>query len=429
MSLVSIGLLTYNHEKYIADALEGILSQNYRPIELIILDDASIDDTPLIIQKYMKRLKEKLVRVIFIQNKENVGNIPCNFNRLIRESKGDFYYSISGDDVLLPQSINLLWETLKKYPECIMVHANMVKIPDSYHFGDEINMNETVWKNKKSQIETDNFFYRLMYRNYILAPTVMRCKKTFYKYGYHDESIAYEDYEYWLRISQNEKIYYLDRTTVLYRKSETSMTNFSGNNYKLQVAMDAVFLTLKKYVQYLNISEQKECWRKYFTDFIQLCQHNQYYDGLKSLEKKMNKIGILLDEPQANKDYLLEIRRKECELLAIWKESKVITHIIEQYLENKNIYHVAIYGYSKLGVMLCDELLNSKVNVDYIIDRKGRMLECSLKVYTLEDSLPPIDAIIVAPIGLYEEIKYILRQKISTEIVDVHYLIKEAVKN
>ena len=53
--LISIGLLTYNHEKYISDALEGLLSQDYERIELIILDDASTDSTRQIVYRYMEK--------------------------------------------------------------------------------------------------------------------------------------------------------------------------------------------------------------------------------------------------------------------------------------------------------------------------------------------------------------------------------------
>ena len=67
--LVSIGLLTYNHDKYIANALDGLLSQEYKTIEVIILNDASCDNTSLIIEQYMPRMVERFTRVIYLKMK------------------------------------------------------------------------------------------------------------------------------------------------------------------------------------------------------------------------------------------------------------------------------------------------------------------------------------------------------------------------
>ena len=57
--LVSIALLTYNHEKYIGDCLQSILEQDYENIELIMLDDASKDKTVMIVESYLDALRKK----------------------------------------------------------------------------------------------------------------------------------------------------------------------------------------------------------------------------------------------------------------------------------------------------------------------------------------------------------------------------------
>ena len=72
--LISIGLLTYNHEKYIASALEGLIAQEYKRIELIVLDDASNDNTSLYIEMYMECMEKRFERVVYFKNKENRGN-------------------------------------------------------------------------------------------------------------------------------------------------------------------------------------------------------------------------------------------------------------------------------------------------------------------------------------------------------------------
>ena len=54
--LVSVFMPTYNHENFIADALDSVLGQCYKNIEIIVGDDASTDKTPQIIRKYVTKI-------------------------------------------------------------------------------------------------------------------------------------------------------------------------------------------------------------------------------------------------------------------------------------------------------------------------------------------------------------------------------------
>lgn len=74
-TLVSIGLLVYNHEAYIEDCLNSILQQDYFNMELIILDDASTDRSREIIHAYYEKLKKKFQRVVLIYHKKNTGKV------------------------------------------------------------------------------------------------------------------------------------------------------------------------------------------------------------------------------------------------------------------------------------------------------------------------------------------------------------------
>lgn len=207
--LISVGLLTYNHEKYISDALEGLLSQDYERIELIILDDASTDNTLQIIYQYMKRLQNKFIRVVDISNQINCGNIPHNCNCMIMEMRGDFYFEISGDDIILPSGLSTMYEELQKHDVCTIAYSNMIPVEDTYTFGDVFDLNSLFIRNRKSRVEPDNLFQQLMSHNIsITAPTVLFRREVFDKHGYYDEDIAFEDYEYWLRVSQTEKIFF-----------------------------------------------------------------------------------------------------------------------------------------------------------------------------------------------------------------------------
>src|SRR4051812_44240337 len=92
--LVSIGLPVYNGEKYIAEAIESLLSQDYTNIEIIISDNASTDNTPQICQQY----QHKNPRIRYFRNDTNIG-ASNNFNRTFELSKGEFFMWAAYDDL------------------------------------------------------------------------------------------------------------------------------------------------------------------------------------------------------------------------------------------------------------------------------------------------------------------------------------------
>ena len=340
---------------------------------------------------------------------------------------GTYYYGVSGDDILLPNAVSLLCKTLQKHPECNVVHANMIPVEDGYMFGDKVDSANLIFQGKDSGLEPENLFRQLMYENYIAAPTVMLRRRLFDQYGYHDERIAYEDYEYWLRISRTERFYFLKEPVVLYRQAQTSITNFESekNFNKLQNAIDTEYSTIKKYVRELEKEEQIKSWQAYYIRYSRLCTQYQYQAGLKWLEDKRKDAGIPLDEYQADYNKQLWRRQREAEILNIWSKAENFASIIGDYLRNRNISDVAIYGYSQMGRILQNKLHDGGISVKYIIDQKGEMLNCQLSVYTMEMSFPSVDAVVVAPVGLYKIVELPLRKKTVAQIIDLDQMMKE----
>lgn len=92
---LSVILLTYNHEKYIAECLNGILSQKTTfQYNIIIGDDASGDNTPKIIEDYAKRYGEKVIPIL---RKQNIGAVN-NLVDLLKRTKSTYIAGCEGDD-------------------------------------------------------------------------------------------------------------------------------------------------------------------------------------------------------------------------------------------------------------------------------------------------------------------------------------------
>ncbi len=97
---VSIGMPVYNGEKYIEQALDSILSQTYKNMEIIISDNASTDRTAEICACYASDDS----RISFVQNESNLGAAP-NYNRVFKIASGKYFKWAAHDDFIAPTFI------------------------------------------------------------------------------------------------------------------------------------------------------------------------------------------------------------------------------------------------------------------------------------------------------------------------------------
>jgi glycosyltransferase involved in cell wall biosynthesis len=102
--LISIILLCYNQEQFVAEAVDGVLGQSYRPLEIVIFDDCSSDGTADVIAS---RLAISLPRsdVRFIRNSSNM-TWPACYRRGLDITEGSFVVISCGDDVMLPEMVS-----------------------------------------------------------------------------------------------------------------------------------------------------------------------------------------------------------------------------------------------------------------------------------------------------------------------------------
>ena len=118
--LVSIRVVVYNQVAFIEECLDSLLAQTYRPIEIIISDDASTDGTVDILKKYAKRhdcIKLQL-------NSTNLG-ITKNTNTGLKICKGKYIAGLGGDDIFLPEKIEKQVEYMESHPECTICYHNL----------------------------------------------------------------------------------------------------------------------------------------------------------------------------------------------------------------------------------------------------------------------------------------------------------------
>jgi len=113
--LVSIVIPTYNYARYLEEAIESVLAQDYPNVELIVLDDGSTDDTREVLEKYAGRFHW--------ETHENMGEANT-LNKGWRMSRGEILAKLSADDVLYPGAVSAAVEALLANPDAVLTYCD-----------------------------------------------------------------------------------------------------------------------------------------------------------------------------------------------------------------------------------------------------------------------------------------------------------------
>src|SRR6478609_8800188 len=124
----SILFITYNHGRFVAEAIRSAMAQDYPELELVVCDDASRDDTRAILDKELESCPPHIT-IVRAHSREN-GGLIANFNRGFSACSGEIVIPIAGDDVSLPQRVSRIVSEFKASPECMLIYSNWTRIDD-----------------------------------------------------------------------------------------------------------------------------------------------------------------------------------------------------------------------------------------------------------------------------------------------------------
>ena len=126
-ALVSIVLPTYNSEKYLSLAIESCLKQTHKNFELIIVDDNSVDDTPVIIRKYAAQDP----RIRYIARREPTPGLPESLNAGFNMAQGSFLTWFQSDNLYTPTAIAYMVQQLCTFTKIGLVYCSTFHISES----------------------------------------------------------------------------------------------------------------------------------------------------------------------------------------------------------------------------------------------------------------------------------------------------------
>lgn len=240
--LVSVIVPVFNAKKYLLDCIKSLLSNDYKNLELIFVDDGSTDGSLEILKKYKK--DDSRINII---SQKNLGAGAAR-NRGIDAAKGDYLMFVDADDILCPDSISKSISLALLNDEDIVMF-NYDEIDDNYSLG---NISKT---NFVTQFDLERWGYNEFWDNYFnknlvwcVAPWGKLFKrKIFEKIRFKNR--FYED-EYLLNdlIKKNVKILVFNEILYLYRKhSESTMAKPFSKRY-----LDKVDCFLERTEQFYN---------------------------------------------------------------------------------------------------------------------------------------------------------------------------------
>ena len=242
--IVSVICLCYNHEKFIKEALHSIIVQNYPSLEIIIVDDFSKDGSREIIKEFIKTCPQ----VKFIENKTNIGNCK-SFNNALKSVTGKYIIDFSTDDVMVASRIEEQVNTFEKLDDTYgVIFTNAFLI-------DERGKNLGLHYEDSKAVPSGDVYESVIFRYFINPPTMMIRRKVLDELGGYDESLSYEDFDFWVRSARNYKYYYLDKVLTRRRilSSSHSVKFFTRGNVQI---IDSTYRVIKKAL-WLNKNEKE----------------------------------------------------------------------------------------------------------------------------------------------------------------------------
>jgi len=199
--LVSVLMLTYNRAPYISEAINSVLSQTYRSLELIIIDDGSIDNTSLIVASFNDS------RIKYIQHHENRG-LAIRRAESATLAKGDFIAILDSDDIWIDEKkIAIQVAYMMAHLDCSIVGS----------FINIINKNGVVVGNRKFCTVDSKIRKKILIRNQFAHSSVLiRGSALKVVKGYAEIPFA-EDLELFLKIGKNSGFANIPIFMTLYR--------------------------------------------------------------------------------------------------------------------------------------------------------------------------------------------------------------------
>lgn len=309
--LISTIIPVYNRPHMIEEAVESVLQQTYRPIEIIIVDDGSTDNTLEVLQKLAKQNKE-----IAVVTQKNAGpGVAREAGRQI--ARGEYIQYLDSDDLLLADKFQLQVDGLKQNPDCDIAYGKECQV----YMGCKPS-----WQPSRRTGErfTQMFPTLLMTTLWGTSIPLFRRRLT-NKVGSWLALSAEEDWEYDARAaSYNPKLYYCNEFVALQRLHDGHLS--AGGGIEPLKLADRAIAREKIYASALQAKVPHHCNEmQYFSKYVFLLSRQCAMAGLTESAKNLFQLAV-----KSNNGLNLKHKfYRFMTLLLGWKNSARCTTLLE----------------------------------------------------------------------------------------------------
>ena len=284
--LISVIVPVYNVEKYLNRCIDSILNQTFKQIEIILVDDGSTDNSPIICDEYCDRYEN--IKVI---HKEN-NRVSAARNDGIKIASGKYIALVDSDDWIEPNMLEEMYNKAEEFhTDMTMCDLKKVGVESEYTVSQPIR--EGYYD--RNMIETELFPCLIMFENIEFPPTISNWTCLFRREFliendlFYDEDVHYcEDSIFGSKAMYNANGFYYMKNKYFY-------------NYFYNPNSTTSTCNMKKWDSYLIINQRlKEYFKDSKFDFSRQIKINMLYFTL-------NFLGEI-----KNADLVLEEKRKKC---------------------------------------------------------------------------------------------------------------------
>lgn len=220
---ISVCIPTYNYARYLPQAIESVLSQSLADFELLIIDDGSADETKDVVEGYASKDR----RIVFQVNPANIGMVQ-NWNRCLRESRGEYVKYLFGDDLLQSR------DTLKRMAAVLDADGSISLVAAARNVIDAHSGVLKVWSNFKDKTvsEGTEIILRCLkeQKNLVGEPSAVMFRRNHAARGFDTKYRHLVDLEMWFHLLEQGKFAYIDEPLAAFRVHPDQQTKVNEND-------------------------------------------------------------------------------------------------------------------------------------------------------------------------------------------------------
>lgn len=294
MPLVSVVIPVYNGSNYLAKAIDSVLAQTYKLVEIIVVNDGSQDDgkTEAIALSYGNK-----VRYFYKEN----GGVSTALNFAIRRMKGEYFAWLSHDDMFLPYKIELQMNAILESGDSMSIsYGNF--IAEEMKNGKFFHVRENEYFDETKLVKG----VYSVFRGTVNGCTVLFHKNHFERVGMFDETLrTTQDYDMWFRIFRGQHILFSEIPLSLIRvhQEQGSVTISSYQDERDELFLNCMNKMTKEEILYIWESEYK-----YYRDLLESFTSWKLHKSIQEVKKKIEELqqnDIHLDDAEAIKEKIV----------------------------------------------------------------------------------------------------------------------------